>query len=95
MMDAMNYASRLARAMEHARATTSTLARALGVTYQAIAKINDGRSKSLSAENNDKAARFLGVDPSWLATAGAAYEPANQLPQLLARHLLANGLRLT
>lgn len=43
------------------------LASHLGVTIQAINKVVGGKTAALSAPNNSKAARFLGVDADWLA----------------------------
>lgn len=64
----VDYAERLAGAMKYSGATKTTLARAIGISYQAVKKVLDGGSHSLSAENNSKAARFLGVSSHWLAT---------------------------
>lgn len=64
----VDYAERLAGAMKHSGASKTTLARAIGISYQAVKKVLDGGSHSLSAENNSKAARFLGVSSHWLAT---------------------------
>jgi len=64
----VDYAERLAGAMKHSGASKTTLARAIGISYQAVKKVLDGGSHSLSAENNAKAARYLGVSSHWLAT---------------------------
>lgn len=64
----MDYSDRLKLAMTEAGVSISDLARSLGVTYQAVSKVVKGASNSLTAANNDKAARALGVDPGWLAT---------------------------
>ncbi len=52
----------------------------LGVTYQAIRKLELGTSKSLSAENNVRAARFLDVDAFWLATGEGQPRPQQPWP---------------
>jgi transcriptional regulator with XRE-family HTH domain len=44
------------------------LAAALGVSYQAIRKVEIGETVALTAENCARAARFLKVDMFWLAT---------------------------
>lgn len=67
-MNPTSYQDRLNSAMSDAGVDTSRLAAHLGVSYQAIRKAQDGRSKSLSAANNAAAAAFLGVSPDWLAT---------------------------
>lgn len=63
-----NYWERLSEAMAHAGVSLKTLQDHLGVSYQAIKKVADGKTKSLTAENNAEAARFLGVNSYWLAT---------------------------
>lgn len=68
------YAARLQDAMRRAGrdpADTSSvrwLADHLKISYQAVKKAVTGDSKSLSAENNANAAKFLGVSSEWLAT---------------------------
>lgn len=44
------------------------LAKALGVTVQAIGQVLNGSTRALTAENNERAARRCGVNPFWLAT---------------------------
>lgn len=41
-------------------------------------KLEDGKTKSLSAENNARAARFLGVNSFWLATGEETMLEADQ-----------------
>lgn len=62
------YQERLAEAMQDAGVDVSRLASQLGVSYQAVKKVMDGKTKSLTAANNAAAAQFLSVDPSWLAS---------------------------
>lgn len=64
----VDYASRLREAMIECGATTTSLAAAVGITYQAVKKAQAGKSGSFSAKNNAKAAAFLGVDSDWLAS---------------------------
>jgi transcriptional regulator with XRE-family HTH domain len=64
----VTYAERLQVAMDAAGVSSSELARALGVSYQAIAKTLRGSTKSLTAQNNAAAAERLGVSTDWLAT---------------------------
>lgn len=64
----VDYKTRLQAAMAEAGVDEHGLAKALGITYQAIYKITRGLSKSLSAANNEAAAAFLGVSSKWLAT---------------------------
>lgn len=66
----MNYADRLKLAMQHRTppAQRKDLAAALGISVQALGLVLRGESKSLTAENNAAAAKYLGVNPTWLAT---------------------------
>lgn len=48
--------------------TTSALARKLGISYQAVKKVEDGLSSAFKTENHAAAAQFLGVSSDWLAT---------------------------
>ena len=61
------YNERLAIAMTRAGATPATLAKELGLSYQAVKKVMDGLSSAFNAQNHDKAASFLAVSSSWLA----------------------------
>ena len=107
MLDGMSvpltsYASRLQQAMRDAgRDPDDTnsigwLAEQLRVSYQAAKKAVDGATKALTAENNVRAARALGVNSEWLAT-GEGSRAAVGLPisAELLRALLAApaGLR--
>ena len=63
------------------------LAEELGVSYVAVKKVLDGQTRAFTAENNSKAAAFLGVSPDWLATgegkmlaAGGRVESSNVTP---------------
>ena len=88
----VEYRDRLALAMKNAPALASVpdrsriqkLADALGLSYQAIKKVLDGKSSAFNAANNAKAATFLGADPNWLATGigsgGVTYGKAPAVP---------------
>jgi len=67
---------RMAQAMALAKASTADLAKAMGVSYQAVKKVLDGKTAMLTAENNRKAAKFMGVDSGWLASGEGAPRPA-------------------
>lgn len=58
-------------------ATTSVtqLAKAVGVSYQAVKKTLDGGSSAFSAVNNAKVAAYLSVSPDWLATGEGDMRP--------------------
>ena len=64
----VDYSERIAASMKHAGVSVSKLAAHLAISYQAVKKVVDGKSHAFTAENNAKAAAFLGVDPNWLAT---------------------------
>ncbi|MFT8276127.1 helix-turn-helix domain-containing protein [Kerstersia gyiorum] len=68
----VEYKDRLSAAMKRAGVSTQKLADKLGVSYQAVKKVEDGRSNALSAPNNAHAARFLGVRSDWLAIGDGA-----------------------
>lgn len=86
----MDFAHRLAHAMELAGLPkyggASQLARAIGTTPQATLQVLKGETKSLTAENTAKAARFLKVDWFWLATGQGQPRPASdEKAQAVAR----------
>lgn len=64
----VDYKQRLQAAMDGAGVDSRQLAKGITVTYQAIYKVLNGLSKSLSAKNNEAAAEFLGVSSRWLST---------------------------
>ncbi|RSF09281.1 S24 family peptidase [Achromobacter aegrifaciens] len=75
------YADRLLLAMRQRDVDVTTLAKALGMSYQGVKRVTEGKSKAFTAANNEEAAHFLRVSPRWLATgqgemdAGAIREP--------------------
>lgn len=60
-----SYSDRLKRAMDERGVDIPTLAAKIGVSYQAVRKATKGGG--MSAENNAKAAKVLGVNSDWLA----------------------------
>ena len=60
-----SYSDRLKRAMDERGLDIPTLAAKIGVSYQAVRKATKGGG--MSAENNAKAAKVLGVNSDWLA----------------------------
>lgn len=54
--------------MDRTGVTRTRLAVELGVSYVAVKKVLDGLTRAFTAENNSRAAAFLGVNPDWLAT---------------------------
>jgi transcriptional regulator with XRE-family HTH domain len=71
----MRYKDRLKSALEIAGQDRKALAEALGISVQAIGQVLTGSTSALTAENNAKAARFLEVDPYWLATGEGSARP--------------------
>ncbi len=76
---ATTFADRLARALEASGKSRADLARVLrstkghlGISDSAIGQLLDGTSKSMTAENCARAARFLEVNHYWLATGDGA-----------------------
>jgi len=79
--EAETYASRLLSAMTYRKVGVSTLAGATGMHYQGVKQAIEGRSKSFSAANNMRVARFLEISPHWLATGqGAMLVPDATVP---------------
>ena len=76
----VEYKERLTQALEMAARSTKELQLHLGVTYQAMKKLEDGKTKVFSAENNARAARFLDVDAFWLATGEGQPRPLTPWP---------------
>lgn len=64
----IEYADRLAWAMKNAPMDTTTLAKKLGVSYQAVKRVLEGKSAAFTAPNHARAAQLLNVSPDWLAT---------------------------
>jgi hypothetical protein len=59
----------------------------LGISYQAVMKVCSGKTKRLRADHSVMAARFMNVDPDWLATGTGRPAAANAWP--LSADLLA------
>lgn len=76
--------------MDRANVKRPRLAKELGVSYVAVKKVLDGQTRAFTAENNSRAAAFLGVNPDWLATGEGEMVPAAGAVQSSA--LLDTGL---
>jgi transcriptional regulator with XRE-family HTH domain len=61
------YGERLKQAMEAEQVTVQALADQLKVTYQAVKKVLDGKTKSFNAPNHEDACQILNVSGRWLA----------------------------
>lgn len=64
----MTYGERLSEAIDLAKESRESLAEALDISVQAVGAVIRGDTRAMTAENNAKAARFLAVNPFWLAT---------------------------
>jgi hypothetical protein len=67
----MTYSKRLKESLQKSGTSRKMLANELGVTVQAIGMVLNeagGIERKLMAVNNERAARFLGVDGYWLLT---------------------------
>lgn len=63
----VDYSERLKWAMGD-RVSVQKLADHLRITYQAVKKVVDGKTKAFSVEHHHRAAEFLAVDARWLGT---------------------------
>ena len=83
--------------MDRANVKRPRLAEELGVSYVAVKKVLDGQTRAFTAENNSRAAAFLGVSPDWLATGEGEMVPAAgavQSPALLDAGLPDGAVRV-
>ena len=64
----MSYGKRLQQAIGHAKTSRQKLATALEISVQAVGDVINGKTRAFTADNNAKAARFLGVSSDWLAS---------------------------
>lgn len=80
----MEFGDRLAHALALAEESRDGLAKALGISVQAISQVINGTSKSLTAENTLKAARHLSVSAYWLATGEESPRGAHVLRESLS-----------
>lgn len=76
----MSFGDRLDLAIRERNSSRAELAKALGVSQQAISLVITGDTKAMNAENAARTARFLGVDYVWLATGEGVMEPQQSWP---------------
>lgn len=76
----VDYSDRLKQAMTRANMKTRALANRLGISYQAVRKVENGQSNAFSALNHAKAAQVLKVSATWLATGTGAMELTSHAP---------------
>ena len=78
-----SFSERLNEALAQSGMTKAQFAKCMGLSYQAISKALLGGTKGLTAKNNQKAAVFLGVSATWLASGdGPKTDPGNHLGPL-------------
>ena len=68
MEQLIGYAGRFASALKASGMDVGTFASTVGLSYQAVKKLEAGSTKMLTACNNARAAAILGVSSDWLAT---------------------------
>ena len=73
----VEYSDRLNHALRENGVTARQLAAHLGVTYQAVKKVIDGKSAALNAPNHVLTATFLGISSEWLALGKGLMRSAN------------------
>lgn len=78
----MPYADRFLEGLARPGKTRAGVARAMGVSVQAISSIVNGHTKAATAANNAAAAGYFGCDPTWLAT-GVGSPRWGEAPTLL------------
>lgn len=74
MVAANGYDERFAALLRERGITAGDMAGCMKLSYQAVKKIVDGKSKMMAADNNARAAAILGVDSDWLATGEGSRE---------------------
>jgi transcriptional regulator with XRE-family HTH domain len=79
-----DFGDRLAHALVLADESRDGLAKALGISVQAISQVITGVTKAMTAENTVKAARHLGVSAYWLATGDGAAKSSQALRESLS-----------
>lgn len=92
---------RLSAAMNDRNATVSALAKAVGMSYQGIKKIVDGKTKEIDASNCIKISSYLQISSEWLSTgtgsrttevASAPSQPVASDDLLLALAVVAKAI---
>ena len=63
----VNYWDRLKPEMDAKGMSVAKLAREMGISFQAVAKVRDGGA--FGSDNNIKAAKLFGLNSDWLASA--------------------------
>lgn len=76
----MSYGERLSQAIEIAKSSRAAVAKAIGISEQAVGQAIRGDTKSHTAENQARICKLLGVDYYWLATGEGKPRPISDWP---------------
>jgi len=82
-----DYSHRLKMAIAARNVSYIQLAKAMGVTYQAVQKVITGKTKEFGASNHFRAAEYLSVNPIWLLEGSGSMngsEPATPMRSALS-----------
>lgn len=79
----VEYRDRLHHALKKRSVSVQDLADHLGVSYQGVKKVLDGKSAALNAVNHAVAARYLRIRSDWLAIGEEPMCPREALPERL------------
>ena len=74
----VEYSDRLQGAMDACGIKIPALAAQLGVSYQAVKKVLDGKSSAFTAERNARVAKLLGINSDLLATGLGEMRPSTE-----------------
>lgn len=83
----MDYSERLQQAMTYSQKSRKALSEAIGQSVQSIGMVINRRNGQLSTRANARAAVFMGVDPTWLATGEGSMTDAQEAPDGAPAHL--------
>lgn len=76
----MSYGERFKEGLARPGRSRAGVAKAMGVSQQAVYAIVAGKTKSATAENNAAAASYFGCDPTWLASGKGTPRWSNAAP---------------
>jgi transcriptional regulator with XRE-family HTH domain len=88
----MEFGDRLTKALAIANESRDGLAKALGISVQAISQVINGITKAMTAENTLRAARHLRVSAWWLATGEGSPQGVHVLRDTLSDEAVSYGV---
>lgn len=89
-----DYGVRLDDALRARSVTYQRLADHVGIKYQAVKKVVDGKTKEFSASNHAKACAFLNISPDWLLDGIGDMNPSRVEGQALSGKARQLGMLL-